>query len=396
MPFEPETTLPQSQISHAIIPRMEQAHLDLDRQKQAKKYARIQRRMMVVDLVIAGSYILIWLFSGWPSELKELLLGWTQNPWLLVAGFAALFGGLLTLINLPLAFYVGYILPHRFELSNQTLPGWITDQIKGGFLSGILGLSLLEVIYAVLRAAPETWWLWAAGIMLFFSLILANLAPILIFPLFYKFVPLGEEYSELETRLVELAEQAGTRVRGVYKFDMSRRTKAANAALTGLGRTRRIILGDTLLKEFSAEEVETVLAHELGHHVNRDIPTGIFIESVITLGGLYLAHLGLQWGVARFGFDGVWDVAAMPLFALTLGLFGLITMPLTNAYSRWRERKADDYALQVTHKQQAFASAMTRLANQNLAEYDPEPWVVWLLYSHPPLNERIARANQAG
>jgi STE24 endopeptidase len=228
--------------------------------------------------------------------------------------------------------------------------------------------------------------------MLIFTVLLSNLAPVLIMPLFNKFVPLGEEHKDLEARLLALAQRANTRVRGVFKFDMSRRTKSANAALTGLGNTRRIVLGDTLINEFSADEVETVLAHELGHHVNRDIPLLILSNTLITTIGLYLASLGLKWAIGYFGFTGVADVAAFPALMLILGAYGLVTMPLENAISRWRERKADEYALQVTGKGEAFASAFTRLANQNLGEVEPEKWVVFLFYSHPPLGERIARA----
>ncbi len=331
---------------------------------------------------------------GWSKALKSSLLELTQNEWLLVAGFALIFGAGLLIVNLPLSYYEGYILPHRYDLSNQSIGGWISDQVKGLLLSGVLGIFVLEVIYAVLRAYPETWWLWAGGILLIFNVILANLGPILIFPIFYKFAPLGEEYDDLAKRLMRLAEGANTRVRGVYQFDMSKRTKAANAALAGLGNTRRIILGDTLLKEFTPDEIETVLAHELGHHVHKDIPIGMIINAGLTLGGLYLAALGLNWGVSYFGFDRVSDIAALPLFALVMGLYGLATMPLSNAYSRWRERRADQYALQATGKGEAYASALTRLANQNLAEADPEPWVEFLLYSHPALNRRIALAQK--
>ena len=169
-------------------------------------------------------------------------------------------------------------------------------------IGGIFGFIVIEVIYAVLRAAPETWWLWAAAILLLFTVVLANLSPILIMPIFYKVVPLGEEYADLSARLIRLAERAHTKVRGVYKFDMSRRTKAANAALMGLGNTRRIVLGDTLLNEFSADEIETVLAHELGHHVNKDIPIGIVVETASTVIGLWIASLVMNWGVAVFGY----------------------------------------------------------------------------------------------
>jgi len=366
--------------------------LDPETQKRAKVYARISRRLMVVDLGLGGLYVFAWLFFGWSAGLKAALLNWTANEWLLVIAYAAVFGAIYYLITLPLSYYEGFVLPHRFEMSTQTLGGWISDQVKSLLLGAILGGLILEIIYAVLRAFPDTWWLWAAGIMLLFSVILANLAPVLLMPIFYKFTPLGDEYAELAERLVRLAERSGTHVRGVFKFDMSRRTKAANAALTGLGNTRRIILGDTLLAEFSSDEIETVLAHELGHHVHKDIPIGMAIESIMTLVGLYLASLGLNWGAAYFGFSGPSDIASLPVFMLVIGVYGLVTMPLTNAFSRWRERRADLYALQTTGKNEAFASAMTRLANQNLSDADPEPWVEWLLYSHPALSKRIEMA----
>jgi STE24 endopeptidase len=366
--------------------------LDPERQEQAKRYARLQRRLMLVDLAFGALYLLAWLFSGWSEALRDALQSRFDNEWLIVAAYGLVFGGLYALLNLPLSYYEGFVLPHRFGLSHQSLMGWIGDQIKTALVGGVLGLFLLEVIYLILRNAPHTWWLWAAGVLLLFNVILANLAPVLLFPIFYKFEPLDEQHAELKSRLMQLAEQANTRVRGVYSFDMSRRTSAANAALAGLGNTRRIILGDTLIREFTTEEIETVLAHELAHHVHRDIPWGIAIETVITLAGLYLASLGLDWGITYFGFAGEADVAALPLLGLTLGAFGLITMPLLNAYSRWRERRADEYALQITGNGAAFASAFTRLANQNLADADPPAWEEFLLYSHPALSKRIALA----
>lgn len=372
-----------------------EAALDPERQKQAKVYERIRRRLMVVDLLIGGMYTVAWLVLGWSAALKAALVGITTNEWLLVALFGAVFGGIYYLINLPLGYYSGFVLPHRFGMSNETLSGWISDQVKTLLVGGILGGLMLEVVYAVLRAAPDTWWLWAAGLMLVFNVLLTNLAPVLIFPLFYKFIPLGPEHADLAQRLTRLAERAGSRVSGVFQFDMSRRTKAANAALAGLGNTRRIILGDTLLNEFTDDEIETVLAHELGHQVNKDIPLGILVGTLMTLVGLYLASLGLRWGAGAFGFAGPSDIAALPVFALVMGVYGLVTMPLSNGFSRWRERRADEYALRATGQGEAFASAMTRLANQNLADADPEPWAEFLLYSHPALSKRIAMARES-
>ena len=373
-------------------PTTPHVHLDPERQKQAKIYARLKRRLLPLDLAISGVFALAWLVFGWSSALKSALENISANPWLLVLLYAGVFGGIYFLVNLPLSYYSDFILPHRFGQSNQNLRGWIIDLVKGILVGGLVGGVVLEIIYLILRAFPETWWLWAAGFLLVFNVLLANLAPVLLLPLFNKFVPLGEEHRELAERLMRLSERAGTRVQGVYKFDMSQRTKAANAALTGMGRTRRIILGDTLLDAFTSDEIETVLAHELGHHVNRDIPLSIAFETVSTLVGLWLASLALNWGVAFFGFAGLADIAALPLLMLAMGLFGLVTMPLSNGFSRWRERLADRYALQATRNGPAFASAMTRLANQNLAEVDPEPWVEWLLYSHPALSKRIEMA----
>jgi len=366
--------------------------LDPERQVRAKQYSRINRRLMVVDLLISGLYILAWLFFGWSEALKAWLLGFTTNDWLLVLLYVGVIGGIMFLLNLPLSYYQGYTLPHRFELSTQKLSDWITDQVKGILISGIIGMIVLEIIYAILRTFPTLWWLWAAVILLIFNVILANLAPTLLMPLFNKFVPLGEEHTELADRLMLLAKRSQTYVRGVFKFDMSKRTKQANAGLTGLGNTRRIIIGDTLLNEFTTEEIETIMAHELGHQVNKDIPLGIIFGSITTLVGLFLASLGLNWVVIALGFTGPADIAAFPMFLIVLGLYSLVTMPLENGFSRWRERRADEYALSLTHNGSAFASALRRLANQNLADADPEAWVEWLLYSHPALGKRIAMA----
>lgn len=371
---------------------MTEVEIDPERQKKAKQYARIERRLYFIDLGIGGVYVIAWLIFGWSIAVKNALSAISTSDWFLVAGVAFVFVAILYVIDLPLSYYSGFVLPHRFELSTQTIGGWISDQIKLILIGGVFGFIFIEVIYAVLRAAPETWWLWAAAIMLLFTVVLANLSPILIMPIFYRVVPLGEEYADLSARLIRLAERAHTTVRGVYKFDMSRRTKAANAALMGLGNTRRIVLGDTLLSEFSADEIESVLAHELGHHVNKDIPIGIVMETASTVIGLWIASVVMNWGVAVFGYTSPADPASLPLFVLVMGLFGLTTMPLGNAFSRWRERKADAYALQATRNPQAFIGAMTRLANQNLGEVDPEPWEEFLLHTHPALGKRIKMA----
>jgi STE24 endopeptidase len=348
---------------------------------------------MLLDLVLGAALLLIWLQLNWSIYLRNWIFNWTDNQWLAVIVFGGIFGSVFFLLDLPLSFYTGYVLPHRFQQSTQTLKGWWSDLFKSLIISALIGGFLLEMMYLLLRVSPKAWWLWTAGFLLLFNVLLANLAPVLLFPLFYKFSPLEENHSELQERLISLAEKAGTNVAGVYQFDMSRRTKAANAGLTGLGNTRRIIIGDTLIEKFSPDEIETILAHELGHQRNRDIPIGMVFQTFTTLGGLFLTSLGLAWTIPKFGFQSISDIAALPLVGLFLGLFGLITMPLSNGFSRWRERLADRFALQLTGKGNAYASALTRLSNQNLAEMDPDPWVEFFLYSHPTLKKRIQMAH---
>jgi STE24 endopeptidase len=368
--------------------------IDHEKQIQAKQYARISRRVWLLDTLVTTLYLLAWLFFGWAKSLTGWLRTFTTNDWLLVLGFAVFFGGVSALLELPLSFYSSHLLPHRFGQSNQDLKGWVLDQLKGVAIGAPLGLIVLELVYLALRLTGGWWWLWTGAGMFVFTVLLSNLAPILIMPLFNKYVPLDEEHADLAERLMKLAERAGTKVHGVFKFDMSKRTKAANAALTGIGNTRRIVLGDTLINEFSPDEIESVLAHELGHQVHKDIPILVGFSTVLTLGGLYLASLGLNWTAGYFGFTSPGDIAGLPALAVVLGAFGLLTQPLINAFSRWRERLADEYALQSTGKAGAFASAFVRLANQNLGEVDPEKWVVFMFYDHPPLGERIKMAEK--
>jgi STE24 endopeptidase len=372
--------------------------LDERRQAKAREYARASRRIWLATTAMGGAFLLLWLLFGWGTALRDWVRGaplFAQSEVLLIAAFFVVFGGIFLLVELPLSFHDGFVLPHRFDQSTQSLGGWISDQVKGLLIGAPLGLLLVELLYAALRVTGEFWWLWAAGGMLLLNVLLSNLAPTLIMPLFNKYSPLGDDHRDLAERLMRLADRARARVQGVYKFDMSRRTKAANAALTGIGNTRRIILSDTLINEFTPDEIETVLAHELGHHVHHDIAILIGFGALSTAVGFFLASMGLQWAVDAFRLGGTADVATLPAFALIMGIYGIVMMPVTNAVSRWREQLADQYALASTSKNEAFASALVRLANQNLSEVDPERWVVLMFYSHPPLTDRIAMARSA-
>jgi STE24 endopeptidase len=254
----------------------------------------------------------------------------------------------------------------------------------------VFGLGAMEVLYWLLRTLPDWWWVVMAGMAWLFMVAMTQLAPVLLMPLFYKFRPL--EDAELVARLTRLAESAGAKVRGVYVMDMSSRTTAANAMLTGLGATRRIILGDTLLSNYTYDEIETVLAHELAHHVHNDLPKGLAAEAGILLASMGAAALLLNWGVPAFGFRGIDDVAALPLFIVALAVVGIVAMPVGNFLTRQMERAADRYAIRATGKPRAFRSVMLKLAGQNLAEAEPPAWVRLLFQSHPTIAERVASA----
>ena len=363
--------------------------IDPDRQRQAKEYARIHHRLLALDLVLSALALVVVIALGLNVWLKQIIFALTSDVWISTFLYFAVAFIAYGALFFPLSYYSGFVLEHRFGLSTQTLRAWLMDVVKGGALGIVLGGIVIEVIYAVLRGAPETWWLWATAFMILFQIVLANLAPVLIFPIFFKFKPLDD--TELVARLTALAKHAKARVRGVYTMMLSEKTTEANAALMGLGNTRRIVLGDTLYANYSHDEIETILAHELGHHVHRDIGWSLVFESLTTLIGFFIADVFLKWSIAQLGYASIADLAAFPLFGLALGVFGLVTTPIGNAFSRWREAMADDYALQTTRNAPAFISAMEKLANQNLAELEPEAWVEWLLYSHPPIGKRIAR-----
>jgi STE24 endopeptidase len=365
--------------------------IDAERQERAKEYARIQHRLLALELILSGTALIIVMALGLNVWLKQIILAITSNDWVSTFLYFAVAFIAYGVSFLPLSYY-SFTLSQRFGLSTQTLHAWLIDEVKGGTLGVVLGGLIIEVIYAVLRTTPETWWLWATAFMLVFNVLLAQLAPILIFPIFFKFKPL--EDAQLVARLTALAERAHARVHGVYTMMLSEKTTAANAALMGLGNTRRIVLGDTLYEKYSHDEIETILAHELGHHAHHDITWSLVIDTALTIVGFFLADLFLKWSVAQLHYQSIADLAAFPLLGLAIGVFGFITMPLGNAYSRWREGMADEYSLQTTNKADAFIGAMEKLANQNLAELEPEPWVEWLLYTHPPIGKRLKRGER--
>ncbi len=372
--------------------------IDAERQQKAKEYARIRRRLALVNMAIGVVGVLILLATNLNSWLRNLLqpLGWQPIagwfPWQVLVYFLILVLG-YELLTAPLSYYSGFILPHRYGLSTMKLSGWLGDLFKGLVLGLVLEGLAIELVYALLAFQPDSWWLWVAIVMLFFSVIMANLAPVLILPLFYKFSPLPE--GDLTKRLLALADRAHTRVRGVFTMQMSSKTTAANAALMGLGNTRRIVIGDTMLDRYTPDEIEVVLAHELGHHVHRDLWKLIISQSALTLVGLYVVNLILHWAVnTQHYYPGLADASTIPLLLALIGAYGLIIMPIGNSYSRRIEYQADEYALQSTSMVEAFKGAMKRLANQNLSDVEPSPLIEFLFHDHPSVGKRLKHADE--
>ena len=365
----------------------EKVSLDPDRQERAKEYACITHRLFFIQLVLSTAILLVFLLSGLSESLRDLwalprLANVAVYVLVLVLGYGAVLA--------PLSFYSGYVLPHRFGLSTQGLKSWLFDLLKAGVLSLTLGISAIVAVYWLLDEFTGIWWLLAAAFFLLLTVVLTALTPLLIIPLFFKLKPL--EDSPLSDKLMDLTRRAGVRVKGISVMDLSAKTTAGNAMLAGLGKTRRIILGDTVLEKYSADEIGLIMAHELGHHKHNDISRLIGIQSAVILLGFYLANVVLRWAVPWLGLDGISDIAAFPVLVLTIGAFNLLVGPLTNAYSRRLETSADRYALTLAGDAGAFVNMMTKLANQNLSEATPSRWVEVMFYDHPPYWKRVENA----
>jgi STE24 endopeptidase len=359
----------------------------------ANRYHRIQLFLSLLGLGLSIAFLLALMFTGAGHGLARAAARVTAARWGQVALVALALGAGHGVLTLPLKLIRGFWLPRRFGLLHQSLGSWLADQLKAAVIGGALGLAAVEIVYALLALTP-LWWVAAAAVFIAAQIAMAAVLPIWIIPLFYRLTPLAD--SGLRDRLLALAQRAGVAAIGVFVADQSRKSRTANAAVVGLGRTRRIILFDTLLAEFRPEEIESVLAHELGHHAHGDMRRGLLVNSVLTIVTTWLAALGLDLGVALLGLAGPADPAGLPWLALVVTALGLVQLPLANGFSRWIERQADDFALAITGNARAFIGAMERLGGLNLAERRPSRLKEIFLYSHPALERRIARAERGG
>lgn len=364
---------------------------DAARLAEAKAYGRQRLLCHLMDMGL--DLVLLLIAAFWIAEPADRWLqesAWLQLPAIRLAAFFLLLAFGQYILGLPLAMYSGYFLEHRFGLSRQTWFRWFRRSLLKTLLVVFFGLLLSEGLFALIWFSGPYWWLIAAAAMFVVSVVLGQLVPVLILPLFYEIERLEDD--SLGERFARLTSGTSLRIEGVYRMKLSDETVKANAMLAGLGRTRRVILGDTLLDNFPPEEIDVVFAHEVGHHVHRHIAkliTGGLLFSVI---GFFLCDrvlVGWMGGEARYG---DLSVAALPLLLLVVTMFSLVTSPLQNAVSRYFEQQSDRYALEATGRPEAYRSAFRRLATLNKADPDPHWLEVVLFHDHPPIAQRLALA----
>jgi STE24 endopeptidase len=360
---------------------------------KATRYHRLRRRASVLGTLVQTSCLLLLLVTGASVLLRDTVIAAVGRGFIpVVTLYVVVVSLALDIVNLPWAFYTGVTLERRYGLSTESKTRWWVTHLKASAIALVFSIVAALIVLSLARWSPQRWWTIAAVTFTLILVLLAQLAPVVLLPIFYEVKPLARD--SLRDRLLSLAERAGARVLGVFEWRLSERTRKANAALAGLGRTRRILVSDTLLADHTDDEIEVILAHELAHHVHHDIWTAIALEAVLVALGFYLADAALIRFGAPLDLNGKADVAGLPLLVLAGGAVSLALLPIANAFSRAHERRADRYALDLTRNPTAFVAAMKRLAAQNLAEERPSLLVRLLFSTHPPTSARIEAAKR--
>ena len=361
-----------------------EALFDAQQLQRSRAYARQQRRWLLASWILSPLYLSLWMhphLQQWLNAQATPLSSWR---WIQVAYSFILIGLGYWILHTFLAI-PREILNQRYGLSRANWELWFTDRVKGGLLVGVLGAIALSLTSYLMVKDRTLWWLWTATGAIAVMFLLQFIAPIVLASLFYHFEPLQDE--ALRRRFLNLARQVGIDDIKIYRFDMSRRTWAANAAVLGMGKTRRIVVSDTLLNKFSPEEAEAVLAHELGHQVHKDHFLGFLLQSILTLLAFYTLDVVLNaFQPTRLAPTSPPNV---PLMLLTIVLFGMIATPFLNMWLRARETLADLFAVTVTQNPSLYARVLARLSMENLLDPWPPQWYVWLFGTHPPMGERI-------
>ena len=366
----------------------EAAAMTTDQLAEARQYGRWQLGLDLADAGLDLAYMGLFAFlAAIPLD------GWlaTRIPMAFLR-LLALYGimiGLHECLSFPLAWFAGYVVEHRFGLSRQSFGQWLARHGKRFGLAVLFGALMVIALFSLFWLTGHWWWVAAAVGFFLVSVVLGQLAPVLILPLFYKIERL--ENPELAARVSQLAGESGLSIEGVYRMILSDETAKANAMLAGLGRTRRVLLGDTLLDGFTLDEIEVVFAHEIGHHVYRHIPKLMGLGFLYSLLGFWICDRALAAWIGPAAYDPrQMPVYALPMLLFVLGIFSLVLGPLQNVASRHFERQCDQFALDKTGLREAYISAFRKLARLNKDDPDPPHLAVLLFHSHPPIAERIA------
>ena len=360
---------------------------------KAARFHRLSRRTAWLALLVNVCVMAVLVPGGASLALRDAAIRIARAPSSSLTTVAVFTTLLLLLIEAAVLipdFYRTFVLERRYGLSSMPLGTWIVDRAKGLAITLTLAVGAAEIVAFTLVRWPRGWWAASAAIFIIGMLLVARLAPVLVLPIFYRFKPLDRD--RLRTRLQALAERAGIPVLGVYEWGLGEKTSRANAVLIGMGRSRRILLSDTLLAHYTDDEIEVILAHELGHHAHRDIRNALLIEAglIVVSFAAASAALGALW--PRVGLSGPADIAGLPLIVAAGAAISLLARPALNALSRRNEHRADRFALRITERPDAFESAMRRLAAHNLAEAHPSAAALWLFHTHPPFEQRIQAA----
>lgn len=359
---------------------------------EARQYGRWQLGLdladSAIDMLFLGSFAFFaarpldeWLASSISSTLPRL------------GALYLIMMGLHECLSFPLALFSGYVIEHRYGLSRQSFVRWLLRHFKNFSVAVLFGGAMVLALFSLFWYAGTWWWITAAVAFFLVSVVLGQLAPVLILPFFYKIERLDNP--QLTSQFSHLASESGLSIEGVYRMILSDETAKANAMLAGLGRTRRVLLGDTLLDSFSPDEIQVVFAHEVGHHVYRHIPKLMALGFFYSLLGFWICDRVLSLWIG----PAVYDPRQLPIYALpmlmfVLGVFSLVLGPLQNIASRRFERQCDRFALVRTGMREAYISAFRKLAKLNKDDPNP-PWLAVLLFhSHPPIGERIAMADK--
>jgi len=354
---------------------------------KSKKYNNTKLAIGIGKAIV--SFILLYLFIalGYSLSLQNYIQTFTQNTYLVFMIFVFVIGIFSSVLFMPINIYTGFYLEHKYNLSNQTFFKYFLENLKSMLVGLVIGIPILLLFFYVINQFGDLWWLVFASAMFLISVVLSQLFPIIILPIFYKIIPLGDE--ELKTRISNLAKGAGIKVENVFSFDMSKNTKKANAAFTGLGKTKRIILGDTLLNDYTKDEIETVIAHELGHYKHKHIIKNLIFGTVSSFLTFFIISILYKNSLSWFYFENITQIAALPLLSLWAMIIGLIQSPIGNILSRKYEYEADRYAIESTNKPDSFIKTLNNLTDQNLGDREPHAFVEWFFYSHPSINNRI-------